>query len=514
MSDRGYWGPPPRGRRSDSGRGGPRRGGRPSGNGYGDDRQFYDGPPPSAQRGRGWGGPPPPPTRGYAPPNRGQPPHQPRYSQSAEYPIQRIPSTVRSHRHSEAVFRKPMERTRLPPSSSEWTSHPPSEQGDVPLSSESEVSSEVARQKKSHPKVRPVCDLSDAVSKLGIQGIVRIPARPDEEAKANSVCRIDAKEGQKTEVRMPPKELRSLIQQVADSLPDTIIYDGGHAIYSEDPLPGITTDPVEKEIEIKDPLGRDRLLLKYRIMEVQKVSTSDVDHFIRSPKATSLNMPQESIGLLDCILKNVSKQSFVSLGRAALFYERPIKIVADKLFTIHKGFISSVRPQWKVRVNIDMTCKAFFTSGNLADVMFEKYGDNMVRCSSQMAYDLRRIRVETDKFYKSDSGNAYSRRFTIHGISSEPANRLIIENVKQSVAEYFEQHHHITLKYPELPCVKVDQKREVYMPMELLNILPYQAPNASKADVASEVIRCAAVRPQERFQELQTFANNMLKSHP
>ncbi|CAH8483333.1 unnamed protein product [Heterobilharzia americana] len=249
-------------------------------------------------------------------------------------------------------------------------------------------------------------------------------------------------------------------------------------------------------------------------MEVQKVSTSDVDHFIRSPKATSLNMPQESIGLLDCILKNVSKQSFVSLGRAALFYERPIKIVADKLFTIHKGFISSVRPQWKVRVNIDMTCKAFFTSGNLADVMFEKYGDNMVRCSSQMAYDLRRIRVETDKFYKSDSGNAYSRRFTIHGISSEPANRLIIENVKQSVAEYFEQHHHITLKYPELPCVKVDQKREVYMPMELLNILPYQAPNASKADVASEVIRCAAVRPQERFQELQTFANNMLKAHP
>ncbi|TNN11876.1 Protein argonaute-2 [Schistosoma japonicum] len=424
-------------------------------------------------------------------------------------------------------------------SSSSVSSRGPFEQTDA-YSSEYDIS-ETARQKKSHPIKRPTCDLSVGISKLMIDGVVRIPNRPDrggtvgKKVTVTSNCwdfafsqktvysyflevinvyRVDTKEGSKTEIRMPPREKRSLIQQIVNSLPDSIIYDGGHVIYSEEPFPGISTDPVEKEINIKDPLGRDQLLLSYRIMEVQKVSTSDVNHFIKSPKATSLNMPQESIRLLDCILKTVSKQSFVSLGRSALFYDKPIKMIADKLFTIHKGFITSVRPQWKVRINLDMTCKAFFTAGNLADVMYEKYGDNMARCSTQMAHDLRRIRVETEKFYKSDNGNAYSRRFTVHGISSVPANQLMIEELKQSVAAYFDQHHHIKLKYPELPCVKVDQKREVYMPMELLNILPYQAPNASKAEVASEVVRCAAVRPQERFQELQTFANNMLKSHP
>ncbi|CAH8856069.1 unnamed protein product [Trichobilharzia szidati] len=383
--------------------------------------------------------------------------------------------------------------------------------------------------------------MSTGISKLNMQKILRMPNRPDQGGtigrkvkvtsncwdfsfhhktvylyfvEANSVHRLEAREGSKTEIRMPPKELRSLIQQVADSLPDTIIYDGGHAIYSEDPLPGVTTDPVEREIEIKEPFGRDRLLLKYRIMEVQKVSTSDISHFITSPKATSMNMPQDCIRLLDCILKTVSKQSFVSLGRAALFQGTPTKVVVDKLLTIHKGFISTVRPQWKIRVNLDMTCKAYFVSGNLADVMYSKYGDDMARCSTQMAYDLRKIRVETDKFYRSDDGRAYSRRFTVHGISSLPADRLMIEGLNQSVAAYFKEHHHITLKYPELPCVKVDQKREVYVPMELLNILPYQAPNASKADVASEVIRCAAIRPHERFRELENFANNMLQSHP
>ncbi|CAI2724331.1 unnamed protein product [Schistosoma spindalis] len=475
MSDRGFYGPP-RGRGSSAGRRAPRGPQKPS----------YSMPPPSAQGTKGRNGLP---SGGY-------------------------------------------------PSSNSSRSHAPPEQSAA--YSSSETFSEAARQKKSHPIKKQMCDLSEDISKLSIDKVVRIPNRPDRGGtvgrkvtvmsncwdlaflpktvylyflEASAVYRVGVEEGSKTEIRMPPKEKRALIQQVVDSFPESIIYDGGHSVYSESPLPGITTDPVEKEIDIKDPLGRDRLLLSYRIMEVQKVSTADINHFITSPKATSLNMPQESIRLLDCILKTVSKQSFVSLGRSALFYEKPVKVIADKLFTIHKGFITSVRPQWKVRVNLDMTCKAFFTAGNLADVMYEKYGDNMSRCSSQMAHDLRRIRVETDKFYKSDNGHAYSRRFTVHGISSVPADKLMIEERKQSVAAYFDEHHHIKLKYPDLPCIKVDQKREVYMPMELLNILPFQAPNASKADVASEVIRCAAVRPQERFRELVNFTNSISKVH-
>ncbi|CAH8821433.1 unnamed protein product [Trichobilharzia szidati] len=510
MSGRGFYGPP-RGRGGYDGRGGPR----------GPDGRRGCGPPPSCQGGRGRGGPRG--QRGYG------------SSQPTEYPsFQRNPSTDRSRVGDvPGVWKKPA-----------WSAHVPCERGDIASSSlrlENEATLEAARQKKSQSMKKAVCDVSRELSKLSMQRPLGIPNRPDKGGtvgrtvrvtsncwdlafhqktvylyfvEAISVYRLDSKEGSKTEIRMPPRELRSLTQQVASSFPDTVVYDGGHAIYSEDPLTGVTTDPVEKEMEIEDPLGRDRLLLKYRIMEVQRVSTSDVDHFIKNPKATSMNMPQESIRLLDCILKTVSRQSFVSVGRSALFEAKPIRVVADKLFSIHKGFISSVRPQWKVRVNLDMTCKAYFTSGNLADVMYAKYGDGMSRCSGEMARDLRRIRVESEKFYRSDSGRMYSRRFTVHGMSSLPADRLMIEEVNETVAEYFKRHHHITLKYPELPCVKVDQKREVYMPMELLNILPYQAPNASKADVASEVIRCSAVRPQERFQELQNFANNMLKSHP
>ncbi|KAF7249491.1 hypothetical protein EG68_09588 [Paragonimus skrjabini miyazakii] len=538
------------------------RGDREHNHGRGDRKTFLTGPPPSArghggarysqpkgpddgrsQRGPPRGGygsmqppqrPPPGRARGWGAPSSGgssRPQTSEPYSSSREGSCERAPS-------ADSVTRKPYGSE-----SDSGSSHKPREFGDtVSPARSTDGLSDVARQKKSHPIMRPGSDLAGALAKLNIQRAVRIPSRPDDGGKSGqpvdvisncwnlsvlsksvlmyfletvAVYRVDKEKGDKVEIRMPPKEKRALIQQVVNTLPPETIYDGGHAIYSEKPIPGVSKDPITKNLEIKDPLNRDQLLLEYRIMEVQTVSTDDVSNFIKNTKATSLDMPQDSIRLLDCILKTICKGSFESIGRNALFIADPVKIVHDKLFSIHKGFITSVRPQWKVRVNIDMTCKAFFTCGNLADVLYEKYGDNIANCSRQMTMDLKRIRVETEPFYKNDSGGTYSRRFTVHGFSSEPAAKLLIPDVKMSVAEYFQQHHNIKLKYPELPCVKVNLSRDVFMPMELLNILPYQTPNAKKSDIASEVIRCAAVRAHDRFNELQTFVNKMLQStHP
>ncbi len=47
--------------------------------------------------------------------------------------------------------------------------------------------------------------------------------------------------------------------------------------------------------------------------------------------------------------------------------------------------------------------------------------------------------------------------------------------------------------------------------MELLKALPYQNPNADKGDIASAVIRCAAVRPRDRFRELDHFVANFMR---
>ncbi|OON20197.1 piwi domain protein, partial [Opisthorchis viverrini] len=254
--------------------------------------------------------------------------------------------------------------------------------------------------------------------------------------------------GNRKELRLRAAELRAKLRHVVETMPPHPVYDGAHALYTDTPLPGITSDGITKEIQLPDPMDAGKLFLKYRILLTQKINTQDLIAYLDNPKASTLNMPQ--------------------------------------------------------------VFKAFFTAGCMADVLYDKYGDNMMRCVKQMEDDLLRIRAQTNSLYKQKTNRV--KRITVHGLSRKPASELIIPELNQSVASYFETKYGIRLKYPELPCVKSKKDKEEYFPMELLDILPFQAPKASKADVASQVIRLAAVQPRDRFREIHSFLSVMLQS--
>ncbi|VDN30569.1 unnamed protein product, partial [Dibothriocephalus latus] len=96
-------------------------------------------------------------------------------------------------------------------------------------------------------------------------------------------------------------------------------------------------------------------------------------------------------------------------------------------------------------------------------------------------------------------------------MSQNAADAEMIDNMNISIADYFAERYSIHLKYPKLPCVRIKPKLSEYMPMELLYVLPYQLPKADKADIASEIIRCSSVRPQDRFFELDHFVKDFVR---
>lgn len=69
---------------------------------------------------------------------------------------------------------------------------------------------------------------------------------------------------------------------------------------------------------MEDPLNEEELSLDNRIIEVQTVPTKDDFEYAATKHDTSLDMSQYSIQILDCLLKIVSKWSFIVLGRSAL----------------------------------------------------------------------------------------------------------------------------------------------------------------------------------------------------
>ncbi|VDL58964.1 unnamed protein product [Hymenolepis diminuta] len=87
----------------------------------------------------------------------------------------------------------------------------------------------------------------------------------------------------------------------------------------------------------------------------------------------------------------------------------------------------------------------------------------------------------------------------------------MVEGRNMSFSAYFKEQYGIELQYPELPCVKTKANREEYMPMELLRTLPFQAPKADVGSVASEMVRVAAVKPDQRFRKLQNFIKTVIK---
>lgn len=177
-------------------------------------------------------------------------------------------------------------------------------------------------------------------------------------------------------------------------------------------------------------------------------------------------------------------------------------------------------------INLDVAFGIFFRPGSLLDLVREiserrgrRYGsDSLPECGSDFYSDLekfvRNVRMVTTHREKNTP-------FRASGICNKAAYSVEFEvdGKNKTVAEYFAETYG-PLKYPHLPLVVV-KKRDmtIYMPMEVLEIMPMQRyPRKMDEAMTAQMIRIAAQRPAERFrnirekaQELAALANPCLE---
>ncbi|VDO08985.1 unnamed protein product [Rodentolepis nana] len=237
---------------------------------------------------------------------------------------------------------------------------------------------------------------------------------------------------------------------------------------------------------------------------------SILDYLAKGPARTN-QLPQDAINMLDNLLRWINKEHY-TLIKTGLFKESEQK--SDMV--IFKGFSASVRPQWKLRINVDLNFKAFFPSGNLADVIYNMKGNDMYdnKYWNEISERIKHLVVRADHYVNSDTKKKYSRRLKVYGLSPRSAQKQIIEDMNISIATYFQNKYNIKLKYPELPCVKTKKNKDEFIPMELLEIMPFQAPNLEPSVLASEIVRIAAVRPEQRFRKISDFIRTAIRQSP
>ncbi|KAJ8637677.1 hypothetical protein MRB53_011944 [Persea americana] len=298
-------------------------------------------------------------------------------------------------------------------------------------------------------------------------------------------------------------------------------YDGRKSLYTAGLLPFAS-----KEFHIKialedDGIGVTRREKEFKVV-IKFVARADLQHLRRFLDGKQTDAPQEALQVLDIVLRELSSQRYVAIGRS--FYSPNIRKpqhLGDGLQS-WCGFYQSIRPtQMGLSLNIDMSSTAFIEPLPVMEFVAQILSKDIL---SMPLSDADRIKVKKAlrgvKVEVTHRGNV-RRKYRVSGLTSRPTRELIFPvddqmNMK-SVVEYFQEMYGFTIRYSHLPCLQVgNQKKANYLPMEACKIVEGQryTKRLNEKQITS-LLRVTCQRPREQEMDiLQTVHQNGYEEDP
>nr|XP_010914964.1 protein argonaute PNH1 [Elaeis guineensis] len=297
-------------------------------------------------------------------------------------------------------------------------------------------------------------------------------------------------------------------------------YDGRKSLYTAGFLPFNSKEFAVKVAEEDDGIGVTREK-EYKVA-IRFVARADLHHLRQFIAGKQADAPQEALQVLDIVLRELSCQRYISIGRS--FYSPDIRKphrLGDGLQS-WCGFYQSIRPtQMGLSLNIDMSSTAFIEPLPVIEFVAQILGKDVL---ARPLSDADRIKIKKAlrgvKVEVTHRGNV-RRKYRISGLTSQPTRELIFPvddqmNMK-SVVEYFKEMYGFTIQYSHLPCLQVgNQKKANYLPMEACKIVEGQryTKRLNEKQITS-LLKVTCQRPREQEMDiLQTVHQNGYEQDP
>ncbi|KAM3261225.1 hypothetical protein ACQJBY_052095 [Aegilops geniculata] len=274
-------------------------------------------------------------------------------------------------------------------------------------------------------------------------------------------------------------------------------YDGRKSLYTAGSLP---FESEEFSVTLVDPEKKDKEKAEreYKIT-IWIAGRTDLYHLQQFLKGRQRDMPQETIQVLDVVLRESPSWNYVTVSRS--FFSTTFGHRGDigEGLECWRGYYQSLRPtQMGLSLNIDISATSFFKPVTVVQFVLEFLN---LRDASRPLTDrdcvkikkaLRGVRVETN--HQEDQ----IRRYKITGITPVPMSQLIFpvdeRGTRMSVVQYFMQRYKYNLQYTSWPCLQSgSDARPVYLPMEACKIVEGQRYSKKLND---KQVTCQ--RPQQR----------------
>ncbi|KAF9684816.1 hypothetical protein SADUNF_Sadunf04G0158000 [Salix dunnii] len=254
-------------------------------------------------------------------------------------------------------------------------------------------------------------------------------------------------------------------------------YDGRKSLYTAGALPFEAKEFVVKLVEKNDPASSSSSVKKERQFNVAIKYASKVDthHLKEFLSGRQKDVPQETIQILDIVLRASPSEKYVTAGRSFFSLDLGPKGELGNGVEYWRGYYQSLRPtQMGLSLNIDVSARSFYEPIWVTEFVAKHFN---LRDLSRPLSDQDRVKVKRAlRGIKVEiSYRDYAKSFKVTGISNLPVNKTMFtlddNKTKVSVDQYFRERYKIGLVYTSLPPLQAGtDAKPIYLPMELCKI--------------------------------------------
>ncbi|KAG4995684.1 hypothetical protein JHK82_026508 [Glycine max] len=298
-------------------------------------------------------------------------------------------------------------------------------------------------------------------------------------------------------------------------------YDGRKSLYTAGPLPFSWREFKIKVVDDEDGVNGSKREREYRVV-IKFVARANLHHLGQFLAGKCADAPQETLQILDIVLRELSSKRFCPIGRS--FFSPDIRTPQRLGEGLESwcGFYQSIRPtQMGLSLNIDMASAAFIEPLPVVEYVDQLLGKDIL---SRQLSDADRIKIKKVlrgvKVEVTHRGSV-RRKYRVSGLTSQPTRELVFpvdeNSTMKSVVEYFQEMYGFTIKYSHLPCLQVgNQKKANYLPMEACKIVEGQryTKRLNEKQITA-LLKVTCQRPRDRENDiLQTIQQNAYDQDP
>ncbi len=307
-------------------------------------------------------------------------------------------------------------------------------------------------------------------------------------------------------------------------------FDGNKNIYCHKELTSVGKKsrqlPVELLIEGETTMRTFTVCLKY-------INGMHIDMERMEKTFKDVTQRMSLIQALDIIMRHLPSFRMESVGRS--FFSRPTHPCnLGQGLEVWSGYYQSLRPTmgWKFKLNLDTSSTAFYTEQSVIDFMCTLFRvgrdstrdltdeDRRTLTRELRDYDRKRFDKEIKGLKIEVTHLSYPRKYKVLSVTRDTAEKLTFpldNGTKSTVVAYFKKQHHLTLRYPHLPCLHVGQKtKNVYIPLECCKIVGGQrCTRKLNENQTANMIRAITKPADVRQREInETFRSSGIACDP